>query len=149
MATNIRQAQHFWMQAGELSGGARNQIEFTDNLARFFSDAERITEIVRIRFSGSSAIARPLTYRGNDYGQWTEDIWRLGLPTANMGAPDYQGRVVKLERIATPSGNEYELLVEDVGSGLAQQWRMSAQTHGIVSSTGDTGVHQGRDFGYW
>ncbi len=149
MPTTIEQARHFWICAGDMSGGSRNQIELTDDLALFFTDAERVAEIVLIRLSGGNTLSRPLTYRGDDYGQWTEDIWRLGLPTSNMGAPDYPGRVIKLQRSDLDGEVVYDICVADIGGEEAQLWIEASENNGFCGSTGDTGIHEGRSFGYW
>ena len=139
---SIRQATSFWIEAGAMSGGAAHQIEFPNELAEFFDDNARHEEVVTIRFPDGQSFIRPLTYRGTDYGQWT-DIWRLGMPTANMGGPQYSGRVIKFERLQEGENTVYVLSVADAGSSESQAW--NAQ-----SSTKDqTGGPQGRRYGYW
>lgn len=145
----IQNAQYLWIHAGRMSGAdPRNQIEFPDYIARFFDDHSRTTEIVRIRVAGGQAIPRPLTYRGDDYGQWTADIWRLGLPTAHMGGPPYVGRVVRFQRSQDAAGPFYQVDVADVGSPEAAAWRHSTPP-GQLNQTGDTGQALGREFGYY
>src|SRR5262245_53010135 len=106
--TGIRTAGSFWIEAGSMSGGSGNQIEFSNDVAEFFDDRAREEEIAMIRLPGGQTYARPLTYRGTDYGQWT-DIWRLGLPTTSMGGPDYAGRVIKFERVVEGAIVVYEI----------------------------------------
>src|SRR5262245_1417197 len=106
----IRTASSFWIEAGSMSGGSGNQIEFANELAEFFDDRGREEEIVTVRLPGGQTYSRPLTYRGTDYGQWT-DIWRLGLPTSSMGAPEYAGRVIKFDRVVQGGSVVYEIAV--------------------------------------
>ena len=151
MAKDIKAATAFWIHAGEMSGDPnhRHQVEFTDELARFFDDNARATEILMVRLPNGQVCVRPLTYRGTDYGQWTGDIWRLGLPTARMGGPMYAGRVIKFDRISSGGNFIYDLSVEDVGSATALAWQQQAQSHGCVGTTGGGGAYAGRLYGYW
>lgn len=122
----------------------RHQIEFPDAIAQFFTDIEREKEIISVRIKRNGPDwPRPLTYRGTDYGQWTE-IWRLGLLTAQMGGPTYAGRVIRLERLAQGANKLYRLYVADEGSPEAATWRASS---GATTST--TGGPLGRAYGYW
>jgi hypothetical protein len=122
----------------------RHQIEFPDAVALFFRDRERTDEVVFVKPRARGAIwPRPLTYRGTDYGQWTE-IWRLGLPTPRMGGPDYPGRVIRLERLSEGGNTTYRLYVADAGSAEAIQWQRSSG-----NNIGVTAGPLGREFGYW
>jgi hypothetical protein len=105
MSCNIRDATVLWIEAGAMSGPPdhRHQIEFPNDIAEYFDDISRENEVVWIRTPGGPLYARPLTYRGTDYGQWTE-IWRLGLLTPTMGGPQYVGRVIRFDRVETEEG---------------------------------------------
>lgn len=144
---SIRNATNFWMEAGGMSGPPqhRHQIEFSNELAEFFTDNERDSEIVRLRISGGTIFNRPLTYRGTDYGQWTEQ-WRLGLLTGRMGGPQYIGQIICFTRISDSDGSFYELAVSPPGSTDAIQWEQNATEHGVV---GETAIHHHRRYGYW
>lgn len=144
---SLNTATHFWIEAGGMSGDPnhRHQIEFSNDLVQFFDQNALATEIVTIRLPDGSPHVRPLTYRGTDYGQWTEQ-WRLGLPTVNMGGPPYAGRVLKFERITAGGNVIYALEVADAGSATANAWRAQAAAAGQVAQTGGP---QGREFGYW
>jgi hypothetical protein len=120
----------------------RHQIEFSDEISQFFDDDARLNEVIQMRFAGHALLTRPLTYRGDDYGQW-QYMWRLGLPTRNMGAPPYAARVVKLEKILANGGTIYEIEVADVGSPQHTQW----QHHSVHTAV--TGGPAGRQYGYW
>jgi hypothetical protein len=141
---SIRTASNLWIEAGAMSGQFRHQVEFTDQVAQFFRDAERDGEIVSIRVAAKGPDwSRPLTYRGTDYGQWTE-IWRLGLPTPGMKGPAYPGRVIRLERLEAGGNTVYRLHVTDDGSKDAALWRANAGSN-VATTSGPLG----RDFGYW
>lgn len=122
----------------------RHQIEFSDDLALFFRDEERADEIVSMRGNlGGPDWSRPLTYRGTDYGQWTE-MWRLGLLTRRMGGPDYAGRVIRLERVTRAGNVSYRLLVAEAGSQEAGEWRTNSAGNAAI-----TGGPHGREYGFW
>ena len=139
MSNGIANANTFWIEAGAMSGGPRHQVEFSNDLAQFFDETSRENEIVTIRLPSGQEVARPLTYRGTDYDQWT-DIWRLGLPTERMGGPQYAGRYIRFDRLGEA---RYQLTVEDAGSPAVAQWRHNSQV------TDNTGGPQGREYGYW
>jgi hypothetical protein len=143
----IRTAINFWIEAGQMSGDPnhRHQIEFSNDLVQFFDQNARATEVLMIRLPNGSVHIRPLTYRGIDYGQWTEQ-WRLGLPTVNMGGPEYAGRVILFRKVSTGSGIIYDLEVADAGSSTARSWRRQAQRH---RQLGTTGGPNGRAYGWW
>ena len=129
-----------------MSGGSRNQIELTDELARFFDPFSRAAEKCTIRLpNGTSAEGRPAKHRGHSYGQW-EDIWRIGLPTSRKGGPKYPGGVIRLDKVKTQKGFIYEMTVTSPGSSVFKQWRAEAKSKGKSSSTGGT---NGRLFGYY
>ena len=90
----------------------RHQIEFSNDLAEFFDAESREAEIVYMRFQGGNILARPLTYRGTDYGKWT-DIWRLGIPTERMGGQHYAGRIIRFDRVIEGYRIIYEIIVVD------------------------------------
>jgi hypothetical protein len=143
MIPGIRTATTLWMEAGGMSGppAHRHQIEFSNDVAEFFDDTGREDEVIRMRLPGSELHPRPLTYRGTDYGQWT-DIWRLGLLTPRMGGPVYAGRVIRIDKVT--EGNEliYELRVTNVGSVDAANWSAQSQYRGVTGGPG------GRQFGF-
>jgi hypothetical protein len=138
----IRTATNLWIEAGEMSGGPRHQIEFSNQLADFFDDRARDEGIVWMRLAGGHLFPRPLAYRGTDYGQWTE-IWRLGLLTQRMGGPIYAGRVVRFERMSENGETIYELSVADRTSAEVASWKRRST---VVDTTGGG---QGREYGFW
>ncbi len=128
-----------------MSGGSRNQLELPDELAEFFTDAERDAEQIQLSVPGSPVSTCNLTRRGTDYGQWT-DIWRLGLPTEAAGGPQYAGRVLRFDRMRVNNSTSYQLSVEDPSSPLVETWLTTAEAQGLTSSTGGP---SGRRYGYW
>ena len=138
-------ATSFWIDAGAMQGGARNQLELTDTLAQFFGSRARRSEIVTIQLSGGAQYNRPFVYRGgDDYGHYT-DRWRLGLPTANMGGPDYRHRVVCFDKVYVGRATVFQLSVADPNSRLHGSWRRRS-----AAPTGGTGTTVGgRQYGWW
>lgn len=148
MTADVRTANTFWIHAGQMSGDPdhRHQLELTDDLARFFDDDARASEVITIRLPEGTMHVRPLTYRGDDYGQWSGDIWRIGLPTARMGGPVYAGRVIRLDRVSVARRVVYDLTVADVDGPEAAEWEREAEERGVVDHTGGPA---GRAYGYW
>src|SRR5579884_1475743 len=132
MPESIRSAKSLWIEAGSLSGELRNQLEFSDELVQFFDDESRSRKKVLIRCPDGLDRERPLAHRGTKH-HYT-DIWRLGLPTPDMGAPNYQGRVVRIDRIRVRDKVAYEVTVEDTDSDKAQQWRERAGREGVTGT---------------
>jgi len=139
---SIETATHLWFEAGDMSGGSRNQIEFSEELVRFFDDDSRAAEQVFVAYDKTIKAFCPLTNRGQDYGQWT-NIWRLGLITKAKGGVDYQGRVICLEKRKIGQKYVYVITVTDLNSTSHKDW-ISKSTY--VSTTGGA---EGRAFGYF
>src|SRR5262249_4309547 len=78
--------EQFWIEAGAMSGGDRNQVEFGPSLATFFGPVERSTRRLRMRFGNVERSDRPLAFKTT---QWGTEIWRLSLITSNQGGPPY------------------------------------------------------------
>src|SRR4051794_10756291 len=105
-----------WMETGTMgTGGSRNQLEMPDDLAKFFGNEARSEEVVTIQLSPGVQHIRPFVYRGDDYGHYT-DRWRLCLPTARMGGPDYSERVVRFDKIKIGGVIVFQLTVADRNS---------------------------------
>jgi len=139
---SIETATHLWFEAGNMSGGSRNQIEFSEELVRFFDDDSRAAEQVFIAYDETIKAFCPLTNRGQDYGQWA-NIWRLGLITKAKGGVDYQGRVICLEKRKIGKKHVYVIDVTDQNSVSHKDW-IAKSIH--VSTTGGA---EGRAFGYF
>jgi HKD family nuclease len=145
--TSINNARFFWIMSGAMSGGSRNEIEFSNELAQFFN-APRNTTSILIRIGANPPISRQLTYRGTRLGQFV-DIWRLGLPTKAMGGPDYQNRVIRFERVMIGNQVIFNLEVDDIEGALAVRWQREANRRGYIGRTGTSHSSNGRDYGYY
>ncbi|MGR9398873.1 hypothetical protein ACU8M5_03780 [Rhizobium leguminosarum] len=138
----IETATHLWLEAGNMSGGSRNQIEFSEELIHFFDDESRASEKIFIAFDSKVKAFCPLASRGQDYGQWA-NIWRLGLITEDKGGVSYPGRVIHFEKKLV--GKRYVYLIEVVDKGSDEHIALSAK----AIFTGVTGGAEGRAYGYW
>jgi hypothetical protein len=139
---DVEAATHLWVEAGDMSGGSRNQIEFSDDLIRFFDDEARDAGQVFMAYDSKVKGHCPLANRGQGYGQWA-NIWRLGLITEDKGGESYPGRVIHLEKKLI--GKRYVYLIQVVD--------LKSKAHktliGNSKVTGVTGGSEGRNFGYW
>ncbi len=137
-------ATTLWIEAGAMQGGSRNQLELTDDIARFFGNQARDNEIVVIQLTLGVQHIRPFVYRGDDYGHYT-DRWRLCLPTAQMGGPDYPNRVVRFDKVRIGAEIVFQLTVADLESSEHNSWRsLSAPPNGGIDTT-----FGGREYGWW
>jgi len=133
-----------WIEAGQMSGGDRNQIEFGPSLAQFFGPIQRATIRLRIVYDAIERADRPLSHKVT---QWGTEIWRLSLITSRQGGPRYAGRTMHLRRREDARGQYFELQVEDCNSAIAGRWRARAHRNGTVAETGTAG--QGRTYGVY
>lgn len=131
-----------WIEAGDMSGGSRNQIEFDDDLAAFFgvalprvgSAVELSIDVTGQRWHNCGLAAKRTTYGVT--------IYRLNLPTAANGGLDYPGTVLKF----VPAGGRYfRVHVADPGSAEHQSWRAGARAAGTLAVTGGSA---GREYGF-
>ena len=141
----IRDATNLWIQAGAMSGGPRHQTEFSDELALFFDDNTRGNELIYILLPDSSIHLRPFTYRGDEH-HWTQ-IWRVSLPTTDMGGPSYQNRIIKFTKNRIGNSCLYRIDVADESSAEVSSWEAEAQARGYIGTTGASGA--GRRYGWW
>lgn len=126
----LASAPTLWIQAGAMSGGSRNQVEFNRELAAFFADPIPVTRTLTIRAGGKVWNDRPLSYKITTYGV---EIWRFSLPTAATGGFDYPDRILRFKR--DPSTNVFTLDVTSAGSRIARRWRADAVRAGYVGMT--------------
>ncbi|MFS2023194.1 hypothetical protein [Massilia sp. CT11-137] len=138
----VNTATYLWIEAGDMSGGSRNQIEFSDDLAKFFDDQARSSAKVFIAYDKETKAFCPFTNRAQDYGQWA-NIWRLGLITKAKGGVDYQGRVIFLERRKIGKSYVYVIFVDEVNSEKHKEWKAKSVVKGITSGA------EGRAYGYF
>jgi len=127
-------AATLWVEAGAMQGGSRNQLELPNDLAEFFGAQARTDEVVTIQLTPGAQFIRPFVYRGDDYGHYTER-WRLCLPTAQMGGPDYPDRVVRFDKLSIGATTVFQLTVADANSAAHQQWRNQSTNQGVTGST--------------
>jgi HKD family nuclease len=130
---DIGNARHLWIEAGAMSGGDRNQVEFGPTLARFFGPTMMGTQQLRVRFDGVVREDRPLSYKTT---QWGTDIWRLSLITSNQGGPSYPNRIIHLTRTRAAAGDEFVLAIADPNSSEARRWKRQANRLGTIAQTG-------------
>jgi len=143
--SSIETASFLWMEAGAMSGEARNQIEFADPLVEFFGPPTRARRDLAMYAANQWHYNRPLSYKTTTFDV---EIWRLGLPTERMCGFEYPGRVVGLARMADEGDNAFEVFVTDHGSREHLRWRRRSHRAGYIGMTGKSGG-SGRQFGYW
>lgn len=87
----------FWIEAGAMSGGSRNQIEFDADLAAWLTpELPPLGGSTTLRVDvGRDWIDCILAHKQTSLGV---DIYRLNLPTEAKGGFDYPGTVVVFER---------------------------------------------------
>ena len=116
-----------------MSGGSRNQVEFSYELAEFFAPSIQAQRWLTLRAGNRSWNDRPLSPKTTTFGV---DIWRLSLPTQSQSGMRYPDRVIKFERLIGAGGREaFQIAVADVGSEQHQRWRQEAIDRGAVGTT--------------
>jgi hypothetical protein len=139
---SIENASFFWIEAGDMQGGSRNQIEFTDELVAFFDQKSRAAGKAFLAFDSKTKEYGALTNRAQDYDQWVNK-WRLSLITKAKGGVEYAGRVVGFEKRKMGQVYVYLISVVEVGSPDHMAWRAKSK------HVGSTGGADGREFGYY
>jgi hypothetical protein len=138
----IDTANFFWIEAGDMQGGSRNQIEFTDDIVIFFDEKSRSAGQAFLAFDTKIKGYGALSNRAQDYDQWVNK-WRLSLITKAKGGVDYAGRVVGFEKRLIGKSYVYVLSVVDAGSAEHLAWRTKSQ------HIGSTAGSDGREYGYF
>lgn len=140
-ASHVGGARFLWIEAGAMSGGSRNQVEFNRELSAFFGEVAEASRPVRIRVGSTTWDDRPLTHKTTTFGV---DIWRLSLPTHSAGGLDYPGLVLGFERCSDSDGVYFVLQAVRPASRLHSTWRLTAL------KTGHAGVTSGhRAYGFF
>jgi len=139
---NIEDATYFWIEAGGMQGGSRNQVEFTDDLVAYFDEKSRSSGQAFLAYDKETKAFGALTNRAQDYDQWVNK-WRLSLITKAKGGVDYAGRVIQLEKRKIGQSYVYVISVADSGSADHVAWRSSSK------HVGSTGGAEGREYGYY
>jgi HKD family nuclease len=109
-ASAVSAANMLWIEAGSMSGGSRNQVEFSADLAAFFGPVVEQRRLLTIVVGSNSWSDRPLTPKRTTFDV---GIWRLSLPTAARSGFEYPGRTICFSKEETASGTEYRLDVAD------------------------------------
>lgn len=130
-----------WIEAGDMSGGSRNQIEFDEDLAAFFGvtlppiggSVELLIDVGTQKWHECGLAGKKTTFGVK--------IYRLNLPTAAKGGFDYPGTIVKF---APAGGRYFKLEVVEEGSTEHETWRGISESNG---SLGRTAGPEGREFG--
>jgi hypothetical protein len=137
----LRSSKTLWIEAGAMSGGSRNQVEFNRELAAFFGQVTHRTRLLRIRAKGKEWDDRPLAHKVTTFGV---DIWRLSLPTVSAGGFEYPGTVIRIDKAVDRDGEYFEVSVAEPSDSGSGRWRAKAHRHGHV---GVTSGH--RSFGFF
>lgn len=140
-SSGIADARVLWIEAGQMSGGSRNQIEFSEELAGFLGPVSNKSKLIKIRVGDETWTNRPLTPKTTSFGV---SIWRLGLPTTHMCGLTYPGSFVRLERSRDSNGEYFQLTVAIPDSTELDAWRSEANRTGFLGRT--QGQHR-REFG--
>jgi HKD family nuclease len=124
---------HFWVQAGMMSGGSRNQLELPRHGSQFFGfsfaaygSAPAQIGLLSLTSGGRTWSGRPLRWHANN------GMERLNLPTVAQGGFDYRDTAVMFRR----HGADFEVFVEPWGSPLAVSWRNASDKLGLVFTLG-------------
>lgn len=139
---SIEGASFFWIEAGDMQGGSRNQIEFTDDIVLFFDDKSRSDGQAFLAFDTKTKGFGALSNRAQDYDQWVNK-WRLSLITKAKGGGDYAGRIIGFEKRLIGNSFVYVLSVVDPGSAEHLAWKAKSK------HIGSTGGSDGREYGYF
>jgi hypothetical protein len=130
-STSLANANTLWIEAGAMSGGSRNQVEFNRELAAFFGPVITRRRKLSVEIGGQQWNDRPLSPKVTTFGV---EIWRLSLPTKASGGLKYPGTVIRFRR--RMSGVDSFLLdIAAEGSRSARAWRSEANRAGYIGST--------------
>lgn len=141
VSADIADAACFWIEVGKASGIERHQLEFPVYLVRYFGKPKKKPQKLKLKNEIDEWLDRPLSYKKTTY---KVDIWRLGMPTVNMGGEAIKDRIILFTR--TNETGEFEFEVTDAGSVLAGKWAEKCSAYGHLGQTG--GAHP-RRYGYF
>jgi hypothetical protein len=134
----LSSAPVLWIEAGAMSGGLRNQVEFSEELAAFFGDVVPNRRHLHVEANGRTWTDRPLSPKTTTFGV---RIWRFSLPTENAGGFRYPGTIICFRKIWRDSQLILGLDVASPGDPKAGRWRMQAQRRGHIGQTGGRRVY--------
>jgi hypothetical protein len=131
----VTTARSLWIEAGAMSGGSRNQIEFAEELALFFGPLSKERRYLRIEFDKKNYEKRPLTPKTTTLDV---NIWRLSLPI--IDSLEFPGRVIKFTK--TTTNDTFKIEVANTKSKASENWSVDSNLNGYLGKTGG-----GRQFG--
>lgn len=143
LASNVDQideANELWIEVGKASGVDRHQVEFPRELAKFFMSPEERRVDFNFVSNGNRWSDKPFSWKKTSYNV---DIWRLSMPTINVGGERIQGRFIKFRRTEDPITFEYE--VADADSRDLKIWSDLSSKNGTL---GTTSGRSGRRYGF-
>jgi len=137
--------QSLWIEAGAMSGGDRNQVEFGPALASYFGNLFRGHRNLRMQWHSVIRADRPLSYKVT---KWNTEIWRLSMITSNQGGPLYPGQIIHFTKKHDGQGKYYSVEVAETNSPKARLWRRLANRTGTLAMTG-SGAGSAREYGVY
>lgn len=141
--TQIEKATTLWIEAGAMSGGSRNQVEFSQDLAAFFGEPQTHRWLLTVRVKLDVFDDRSLAYKKTTFGV---DIWRFSMPTETQCGFVYPGTVICIKR---DPGGEPNSFIVDIGKendSRVQGWIRNARQRGHTGVTSGSG---NRRFGFF
>lgn len=128
----LQDARTLWIEAGAMSGGSRNQVEFNQELAAFFGPVKRRRRLLRIRSAGREWTDRPLSHKVTTFGV---EIWRLSLPTEGTGGFTYPGKIIRFRKLEDSNGVLFQIDLADASDRRSALWRTTASRFGYLGMT--------------
>jgi hypothetical protein len=141
--TQIEKATALWIEAGAMSGGSRNQVEFSRDLAGFFGMPEEKRRLLTVRVRSEVFEDRPLAYKKTTFGV---DIWRFSMPTETQCGFVYPGTIICIKRDPSGARNSFVVDIGNEGDSKVQGWIRNARKRG---HTGVTSRGENRRFGFF
>lgn len=140
MVTSIGDADNLWIETREMTGGARNQVEFSTALSPFFSYSGSLPDEVEIRFKRDLHTDRPVRSRTTD-PPYEVPICLVYLPTD----VDYAHKYIHFEKVDTEYfAPRLKLKMASPGDSIIDEWRESSRKSGVTDET-----NGGREYGYY
>jgi hypothetical protein len=130
-------ASVLWIEAGAMSGGSRNQVEFAHDLAEFFGPAVKSQQIVTVQSPQKTFDGCTFSPKTTTFGV---DIWRLSLPTTAKSGLVYADNVIRFEKTKSPTF--FRVRVAAPGSQQVSEWEAASTAGGQIGTTSG-----GRRFG--
>lgn len=141
ISMTIRNADSLWIETEKMTGGSKNQLEFSENLSPFFSYSGSLPGEIDINFKGSLYSGRPVSSRTTD-PPYEVPMCLVYLPTGF----DYAHKIIHFEKLSSNPATtpQVELKVASHGDNIIDDWRESSRRMGEIGETnGD------REYGYY